>query len=143
MKKISHRGNIFGKSEKENEPSYILNALSQDFDVEIDVWVANGMLWLGHDYPTYPCTIDFLSAHQDRLWIHCKNIEALSLLISYKNLNVFWHQNDDHTLTSKGYIWTYPGKPITNNSVIVDLDLEYGTKNAFGVCSDKIGLLNV
>jgi hypothetical protein len=143
LKKISHRGNVFGKSELENEPSYILSALNQGFDVEIDVWMANDKLWLGHDYPTYPCTLEFLNDNQDRLWIHCKNIEALSFLLSYKDLNIFWHQNDDHTLTSKGYIWTYPGKPITNNSVIVDLDLEHSLENAFGVCSDRVGLLNV
>ena len=27
-----------------------------------------------------------------------------------KSLNYFWHQTDDFTLTSHGYIWTYPGK---------------------------------
>jgi hypothetical protein len=31
----------------------------------------------------------------------------------------FWHQNDDFTLTSKNYIWTYPGQPYTASSVIV------------------------
>ena len=26
-----------------------------------------------------------------------------------KTFNYFWHQNDKFTLTSKGYIWTFPG----------------------------------
>ena len=37
---ISHRGNIEGKSEKnENNPEYIMKAVDKGFDVEIDVWL--------------------------------------------------------------------------------------------------------
>jgi len=51
---ISHRGNINGKFESyENEPTYIDLALSKGYDVEIDVWYVDGLLYLGHDKPQY------------------------------------------------------------------------------------------
>ena len=40
---ISHRGNLDGKSEKdENNPEYVMNAVKKGFDVEIDVWFKEG-----------------------------------------------------------------------------------------------------
>ena len=37
---IAHRGNTRGpKPEKENDPEYILQAINEGFDVEIDVWM--------------------------------------------------------------------------------------------------------
>ena len=54
---IAHRGNINGKSCKENSPLYIDNAIKKGFDVEIDIWYYNKELKLGHDYPEY--RIDF------------------------------------------------------------------------------------
>ena len=41
---ISHRGNIDGKIvERENHPDYIDKAISEEFDVEIDVWMIEGV----------------------------------------------------------------------------------------------------
>ena len=34
------------------------------------------------------------------------------------NIHCFWHEQDERTLTSRGYIWTYPYKQVTNMSVI-------------------------
>ena len=70
QKFISHRGNILGPDVSlENNPSYILEALSLGFDCEIDVWQINNELLLGHDEPTYKTSIDFLSEHKNSLWI--------------------------------------------------------------------------
>ena len=67
---IAHRGNINGKNKsKENSPSYILDAIKQGYDVEIDLWVDNDDFWLGHDEPQYKINIDFLSKSKK-----CKNI---------------------------------------------------------------------
>ncbi|MEY4342356.1 MAG: Synechococcus phage, partial [Pseudomonadota bacterium] len=54
--------------------------------------------------------------------------------------NSFWHQEDDFTITSSGYIWTYPNKSITSQSIIVDLNKNWKTKNynCFGVCVDFV-----
>lgn len=139
MKLISHRGNINGPIlKKENSPDYIKAALSAGFDVEIDVSFNNGW-YLGHDKTDYRIDMDFLS--QSGLWIHCKNIAALAILNSYKDLNYFWHQEDDYTLTSKGYIWTYPGKKAIANSKAIIVKPEINKQNITkfsGVCSDYI-----
>jgi hypothetical protein len=60
-------------------------------------------------------------------------------------VHCFWHQKDDFTLTSRGYIWTYPNKEVVKNSIIVCKDLEetlqYSSINIAGICSDFIGAI--
>jgi len=137
MELISHRGNVEGKIiEEENKVDYVLNAIDQGFDCEIDIWCKN-KLFLGHDEAQYELPMSFLFSYSDKLWIHCKNLEALEVLSRFKRLNIFWHQEDDFTLTSKGFIWTYPGKQVCSNSVIVsDKASKYKNSNCFGVCAD-------
>ena len=113
---ISHRGNLKGKSKYENHPKYILDALSMGFDVEIDVWYLDHTFYLGHDKPQYRIKKDFLL--KKKLWCHAKNPKAIYELSKTKS-HYFWHQNDDYTLTSKGYIWVYPNKKYFKNSIIV------------------------
>ena len=57
---ISHRGNLNGKTDDENKPKYIEQALNQGFDVEIDVWYIDNQFWLGHDKPQYKISEGFL-----------------------------------------------------------------------------------
>lgn len=137
MIQIAHRGNINGPNpQRENSPDYILEAIEQGFDVEVDVWCIDGKLFLGHDEPQYETDDDFLNWHRGSLWIHCKNLEAMEYFAEHwRQFNFFWHQNDDYTLTSYGNIWTYPGKPVNKWSVIVDLEgkTEY---NCYAICSD-------
>lgn len=140
MIRIAHRGNVNGPSSRENEPDYLLDALSQGFEIEVDVWRIGGVLWLGHDYAQYQINYTFLSKIADKTWFHCKNLDALHYFSdSLSSTRYFWHQEDDFTLTSNGYIWTYPGKEVTNRSIIVDLDFsnihEY-TATAYAVCTD-------
>jgi len=134
---ISHRGNLDGKvPNNENSPEYISKALSKGFDVEIDVWFVENNFFLGHDAPEYKINSKFLE--NDKLWCHAKNIDAL-LNLSKINSIYFWHQEDDYTLTSNGYIWTYPGKNLTNKSICVLPELEKKEKlNCYGICSDFI-----
>lgn len=136
MIKIAHRGNTNGPSIHENQVWYIQEALDKGFDVEIDIWMVAGKLWLGHDSAQYLVDIDFLLLNKPHLWIHCKNLEALQYFASQGLLfNYFWHQEDDFTLTSWNWIWTYPGKEVGDFSIIVDLEgkTEY---NCYGICSD-------
>ena len=74
------------------------------------------------------------------MWCHAKNLEALIYLKNNNIQNYFFHQQDDFTLTSSGYIWTYPGKSVSNNSIIVDTDKDWREKqyNCAGVCVDYI-----
>lgn len=139
---ISHRGNINGKMESwENEPTYIDLSISKGFDVEIDVWYKDNNLWLGHDRPDYGITFDWIIERRYKLWIHCKNIDSLIYLKdSDQDLNYFWHQNDDVTITSKGFFWTYPGCKLTKNSIacMPELIQFSNIEIASGVCSDFI-----
>jgi len=136
MKLISHRGHTDGiLSGQDNKPEYILQALEKGFDVEIDVWCfGDGGYWLGHDKPQYHVDENYLE--NPKFWCHAKNIEALYEM-QRNGIHCFWHQEDDVTLTSEGYMWTYPGKRLTKNSIAVlpekKLDVEIA-----GICSDYV-----
>jgi hypothetical protein len=136
MKLISHRGNTNGPSNLQNHPDQIEKVLSLGFDCEIDLWFNDNKYFLGHDYPQFEVDEEFLEL--DRLWIHCKNLAALENCPI--GSNYFWHQDDDRTLTSKGYIWTFPNQKVGKKSIIVDNDKNWKSKNydCFGVCSDYI-----
>ena len=132
---ISHRGNIDGNHNKnENDPELIKHILEMGFDVEIDVWDIFGSYFLGHDEPKYLVKKDFLKI--DGLWCHAKNIQGLYSMLE-DNIHCFWHQEDDVTLTSKGYMWTYPGKELTMNSIAVLPEEEIEVEVA-GICSDYV-----
>ena len=108
---ISHRGNIIGSvSGKDNNPDYVEKALRSGYDVEVDVWGISDRFLLGHDYPTYRIEPGFLT--REKIWCHAKNPRAI---VELKKLGAhfFWHGNDDYTLTSRGFVWTYPGKALT------------------------------
>lgn len=145
MKLIAHRGNINGPiSNKENRPDYIEEALFNNYDAEIDVWFINNKLFLGHDQPDYEIDIAWLYSNKEKLWIHCKDLNSLHYMTKHNDLNYFWHQTDNFTLTSKQYIWTYPGQQYTDKSVIVISGSSINNiqsinqLNCYGVCSDYV-----
>lgn len=141
---ISHRGNIDGKiEENENRPSYIDSAIKSGYNVEVDVWFVDGKWWLGHDEPQYQTTTNWLEERQDKLWIHCKNVDAVIELDSnnkhYNRFNYFWHENDTITLTSFSFIWAYPGKqPIKGSIAVMPEIFDDDVSRCCGVCSDLI-----
>tara|TARA_R110002020_G_scaffold124281_5_gene281238 strand:+ start:70 stop:528 length:459 start_codon:yes stop_codon:yes gene_type:complete len=138
---ISHRGNINGRiPERENDPEYLMEAMKAGYSVEADVWMVDNQYWLGHDEPTYKVDDKFLQ--NDKIWFHAKNIEALYAMSSDSQIHYFWHQEDDFALTSKGYIWTYPRKKLTNRSICVltsDTNHAILERECAGICSDYIG----
>jgi hypothetical protein len=145
MKLIAHRGNLWGPSPNENDPSWIDEAIRWNYDVEIDIRLINGRLFLGHDEPQYEVDMKYLYKIHKRAWIHCKNLEALHFFLKMPEFNCFWHQNDDYTITSHGYIWAFPGKPVTSISIAVMPEISGGlaaiSSEAFGVCSDYVAYL--
>lgn len=143
MIKIAHRGNINGSNENlENCPDYLEYAISLGFEIECDIRILNNQIYLGHDYPQYKIDHNFINKIIDKTWFHCKNIEVLHMFNkNYSNSKYFWHQNDDYTLTSNGYIWTYPGKETTDKSIIVDFNLSNSYKNIYGICTDYVSML--
>lgn len=156
-KLISHRGNITHKREKwENYPDYIEDAMNKGYDVEIDVWFTNWAIkngqrveykenrwFLGHDTPNYEISFNWLIKYDilNILWCHAKTIPTLYELLR-NNINCFFHNRDAVTLTSEGFLWTYPGYELTKYSIAVRPELtsysESELKICYGICSDKI-----
>ena len=121
MKYISHRGNISRKNSKEqNAIPYITMALNFGYDVQIDIWCIQDKIFLGHDTPSIEVDYGFISDNKQKLWVHCKNIEALHYFITKSEIRCFFHNNDDAVLTSNGFIWTYPGKTLTEISIAIN-----------------------
>jgi len=137
---ISHRGNINGPIlERENHPDYIDEAIASGYDVEIDLWNIEGVLLLGHDKPQYGISQEWLNERIHKLWVHCKNIEAMEWMNSVGSFIYFWHQEDTLTLTSFSHIWAYPGKQPIKNSIAVMPEINNDSTTACkGICSDYI-----
>jgi hypothetical protein len=138
---ISHRGNINGSIEEaENRPDYIEDTIKLGYYVEVDVWVIESTFHLGHDKPQYPISLNWLYERKDNLWIHCKNIEAIEKFNTLGSVyNYFWHQEDTLTLTSKRFIWAYPGnQPIINSIAVMPEIHNDDVSQCSGICSDYI-----
>ena len=134
---ISHRGNINGiHKNDENKPEYINNALDHNYDVEVDVRYHDGKFFLGHDFNQYEIDKNFLL--NKKIWCHAKTPEALLALKEIK-AHYFWHQEDDYTLTSKGFVWVYPGKPLIKNSIaVLPEKFKQDLSICYGICTDNI-----
>jgi hypothetical protein len=159
---ICHRGNINGPSVNENSIDQINMAIELGFDVEIDVRIVERderlrdeknsylnhnqyNLYLGHDKPDYKVELDFILQNSDRLWIHCKDYKSLEFFntMGDTRLNYFYHTDEDYILTSKSYIWCFPGKELLRNSICVMPELDKNNngnveinKNIKGICTD-------
>ena len=140
---ISHRGNLEGKNtERENHPDYIDEAISKGYDVEIDVWYEDGKLLLGHDEPQYEVSLEWLENRSPSLWIHCKNMDALSYFNEYgdtksSQFNYFSHDVDMGVLTSHNYIWS---TNLYNRGILVlpEVFNKEPNEGTIGICSDII-----
>lgn len=138
IKLIAHRGNREGsRPEFENAPRYVKEALSAGYDVEIDVRYEDGMWYLGHDSPKYEIPFDFLRL--PGLWCHAKNIRALELMLTVKKINCFWHENDECSLTSHGWIWTFPTNNPGPKCICIYRDIKSGIHlGCAGICTDNV-----
>lgn len=138
VRMIAHRGNMNGPDPRwENHPAYVQGALACGYDAEVDVWLTDDGLFLGHDEPQWSIEPDFLM--KPGLWCHAKNREALEFLLKNR-CNCFWHEDDRYTLTSGGFIWAYPGFPAGPMGVQVmpERTRTGPDDSAFGICSDYV-----
>ena len=141
---ISHRGNLNGINKNiENLPEYLekIIPLYPNIIFEIDMWLIDEKLWLGHDFNQYVINNDFLNKYKERIICHAKNIDCLEYLIQRGDIHCFFHNNDDVVLTSKNWLWTFPGKKLTSKSICVLPewnDFKENTDNILGICSDYI-----
>jgi hypothetical protein len=134
---ISHRGNLNGvESENENNPNYLKIAIDKGFNVEVDVRFEEEKFYLGHDFSQYEVNKDFLL--NENIWCHAKTHSAL-LALDKINAHYFWHQEDDYTITSKGFFWTFPGKKLLKKSIcVLPEKANYKKIDCLGICSDFI-----
>ena len=144
MKIISHRGNVRGPiPEKENRPSYIDCAIGNGYDVEIDLRIIDGELWLGHDVPQYKVEHSWLQPRKEYLWIHCKDLAAAKECWEYQS---FCHMGDPYTYTSTGKILLHDLSMKIDNNVIIPLidDIDYSPMNGdpYAICTDHPYLIN-
>ena len=141
LRLIAHRGNLNGPDrERENGPHYLDNALDAGYDVELDLWKIDGNLYLGHDAPHHPISPSWLTARAERVWVHCKNLPAVDQLVG-TDLNWFFHENDALTLTSRGFVWCYPGQVLSSQRFVYlnfNPDPPAFPSNLSGVCADYL-----
>lgn len=141
---ISHRGNVNGiKANRENTISYIQEALDLGYDVEIDIWNVNNILYLGHDRGLNVIDHSFINKYKDKLWLHCKDLKTLEMFYRFdmidKKLNYFFHNSDKLVITSKGYAWMhYSVIPIFGSIAVLPEIYENNILNCIGICSDVI-----
>lgn len=146
MRLIAHRGNHLGRDAgRENTLPHIEAALALGYDVELDLWLhEDGCLYLGHDGPEHLVERDYLLARAPRLWVHCKNLGALLAVLNEPSVNCFSHDRDAYTLTSRGFVWAYPGQPLAPGCVCVmpewvsETPASVSSRGAYGVCSDDL-----
>ena len=143
MKLISNKGNLRGIiSEYENTPEYIEAALNSGFDVKIDLLLNDGKLFIGNDSNKIKLDIDWLEKYHNKLWLECKDINLIQKLNQLDNrgayLNYFWHENDQITLTSRGYILTYIDEPVIGGIIMTPTIKNDKIKLCYGICSDNI-----
>lgn len=147
---ISHRGNVDNiQPKRENTKEYILEAIDRGFYVEIDIWMKNGSLFLGHDSPENEVSVDWLNKFSDKLFIHSKNYSAFCYFM-YENaipIPTFYHTIEDHVVIGNTkLVWSHNLEECNERSVIPLLDKESIKQidrypNVYGVCSDFVGVL--
>jgi 3-deoxy-D-manno-octulosonate 8-phosphate phosphatase (KDO 8-P phosphatase) len=144
---IAHRGNIAGPNpESENKIDYLLKALSLGFDIEVDVRLKEGKLYLGHDVEQEQIESSFLK--NKRVWTHCKDIESFNYLLQFKDINCFYQNNEDIVLTSRGFVWHHSsntnfGKKSIGVCLDYNQDFDNNISSMYGLCSDYVGSYTV
>ena len=138
----AHRGNTNGPSMFENEPHYLTQAINQGFMVEVDVWCVKGDLWFGHEWPEHYVRQEWLQKYAMKCIFHCKNIEAVQAM-QQAGYHFFWHQEDEYTITSAGYVWVYPSRPFPKSPLYIACepdatDLPATWLDIHGICSDYV-----
>jgi len=140
MKIIAHRGNIQGPiPARENAPDYVDEAIAAGFDVEVDLRMVGKDFYLGHDFPLYPVSADWISKRSDRLLIHLKDFASLRARSSL--WHTFCHSRDTFTFTSRGYIWLHDLSITPDSMTLVplitkELRVSYPRSIMGGICTD-------
>lgn len=149
MELISHRANLFGPDEtQENHPEQILKCVSLGFNVEIDLWINEQGLYLGHDSAQYKIELDFLLNLRSFLYVHIKSSTKVSDLYEMRNINWFFHEDERFVYTNLKDKWYYPSASIMTDGINLMPETTMGlgdfsslANQKTRVCSDFVGQL--
>jgi hypothetical protein len=151
---ISHRGQLDGPCPSTaNNPQQILKLLTiyPGLHFELDLWITDCGLFLGHDSPDYSVSTTILDLLSSRSIFHIKHVDSAShrsmLLLSKvcNSCHYFAHDLDSFTITSRGLIWVHPKMGVLPNTVAVmpehtvprsDLNRFFTDLTVSGVCTD-------
>lgn len=135
---VSHRGNLFGPNKvTENSPTQIDLAINNGYLVEVDVRIKNQEIWLGHDDAQYKIDFNWLVERNQKLIIHAKDLVTCDELAKeIHTLNWFYHTDEDLVLTSKGWLWAYPGVYLRNAITVLPNNNLNFPEDILGVCTD-------
>lgn len=141
---IAHRGNTHGPQPSfENRIDYLLQARAQGYKVECDLQLLDGVLYLGHDDPQEEFPTEW--ARSDHFFCHAKTPETFGALLRL-GAHCFYHETDQVTLTSRQYIWCFPGvHPKTERAIWLDLHdrpLPKSASGIYGICGDRRSVMD-
>lgn len=139
---IAHRGNFNGSNpHQENKLTYIEQAISHGYEVEIDVRMYKNKIYTGHDKPLDLINSSWLKKFHNKLWIHCKDVATLKYFGNLNQYNYFWHENDMFTITSNGFILSHVDNNINELSgqfIKINFDNKKINGNFIGILSDNL-----
>jgi hypothetical protein len=121
---ISYRGIYDGNNfEDANTPKQIQKAISNGFNVMMDVWKEGSKFYLGNDQPITEVSEKYLQ--NKRFWLNARNTEMQNYLTAQPHSlypNYFWFVSPmpppPYVVASNGKLITPGTVPINNNSVI-------------------------
>lgn len=146
---ISHRGNISGQNGfTENTHEVIKKALSLGYYVEVDVRYDHSRgFYFNHDEMDTPNIREnkyFAHFDTERMIYHAKDLKSLEML-KERGYHYFFHDKEEYTITSQGWIWANIGSKLSSETVCVcpEKGFNGNLMKCFGICSDFIEGFNV
>jgi len=138
MKVYAHRANQNGSNiNLENTKIATWNCFNKGYNVELDIRLKDGKLYLGHDEPKDEIVREFLE--DSRILAHAKTWQTFEYLLRYKQIHSFFQSLDDVSITSQGYrIWHQNSgkcRDFGNKDIVVDLDWST-TCEAYGIITN-------
>lgn len=141
MKIYSHRGNLSGKTLRENEPAFLQECIAAGFHVEVDLRFVDGDYYLGHDEPIYRINLEDFDRKE--IIFHLKTPHVPPL----RHADAFAIENDNYVLTLRGLLWANYGQAPTPQSVMCSPELVGDARpiddfvramqqGAAGICTD-------
>lgn len=143
--RIYHRGNSRRAPAVENDPVRLSTIVAAGGHVEVDVWLHEGVVFVGHDAPATVVDWSWLVDIASRALIHCKDgatFVGLRTWFAERGIeaDLFYHTTEDYALSTGGKIIVYPGQPLFPNCLSMmpeSVGREATGEPCAEICSDK------